>query len=81
MVGHCKDPKQRYNYGMFERSRLNSVQEKAAMLKFLSNQETCQLSPLKEYESQRQRHTNILVDIVNNHSNVQLNRTITYNFQ
>ena len=80
-MGHCTDSKQRYNYAMFERSRLNSVQEKAAMLKFLSNQETCQLSPLKGHESQRQRHTNILVDIVNNHSNVQLNRTITYNFQ
>ena len=68
MVRHCTDTKQRYNYAMFERSRLNSVQEKAAMLKFLSNQETCQLSPLKGYESQRQRHINILVDIVNNYS-------------
>ena len=67
-MGHCTDSKQRYKYAMFERSRLNSVQEKAAMLKFLSNQETCQLFPLKGYESQRQRHINILVDIVNNYS-------------
>ena len=81
MVRHCTDTKQRYNYAMFERFRSNSVHEKAAMLKFLSNQETCQLFPLKGYESQRQRHMNILVDTVNNHSNIQLNRTITYSFQ
>ena len=74
------DPRQGYNHVNFERSRLNSFQKKA-MLKFLSNQETCQLSPLSRCESPRHLYIFDLVDIVNNYTNFQLNRTITCKYQ
>ena len=48
------DPEQGYNRAKFERSRLNSVQEKGSVkVVVFSNEEICQLSPLNMCENQK----------------------------
>ena len=46
------EPKQGYNHAKFERPPLNSIRKKM-MLTVLSNQETCQLSPLNMCASKK----------------------------
>ena len=47
------DPKQGTNHAKFGRSALNSLHKNQTLLKLLSNQKTCQLSPLNMWASKK----------------------------
>ena len=60
------NPKHGYDDAKFAKPCLNSVRERANNKKFLSNQETCQLSPLNTCESKKYWYIHDLLDVLNN---------------
>ena len=67
------DPKQGNHNAKFEKPHLNSVCEKKPIIKFLSNRETCQLSPLNMCKSQKLWYIHELLHKLNYHPKFQLN--------